>query len=226
MFVGERMQGGAAVDHAVVLQHREILHVAFDHAARARHQGAVGFQRFDQAQDGAHVVDRGGAQIVQRVFHHHGAHAVVGEDLEQHAAVQRERQQVGAGHAAFDRQRRVLQEGVGFFVQFAAGQQRVGVHAGQFGVQRTVVVQHALRGGQEDQLLGAQRHGDAGGQVFHGQVERVARGREAQRRQQHHRRALLDGELQCLGVDLAHLAGVLVVHPVQHAGGTRRHEIA
>ncbi|MNV57635.1 hypothetical protein D3C71_1499770 [compost metagenome] len=83
-----------------------------------------------------------------------------------------------------------------------------------------------MRAGQEDQLFSAQRNGHAGGQVFHGQVEGVARRRETQRRQQHHRRTFLDGELQRLYVDLAHLAGVLVVHAVQHAGGARRHEIA
>src|SRR5690606_30243677 len=101
-------------------------------------------QRLDQAQDGAYVVQRGRAQVIEGVFDHHGAHAVVGEDLEQDAAVQCVGHQVGARHAALDRQRGVAQVEGCVFVQVAARQQRIGVRAGQFGVYAAVCVQHAV----------------------------------------------------------------------------------
>lgn len=43
--------------------------------------------------------------------------------------------------------------------------------------------------------------------------------------EQHHR-ALLDGELERVDIDLAHLAGVLVVDAVHHAGGPGGDEVA
>ncbi|CFP66770.1 Uncharacterised protein [Bordetella pertussis] len=79
----------------------------------------------------------------------------MGEDLQQHAAVQRVGHQVGARHAALDGQRGMLQEVGGVLVQFPARQQGVGIHARQLGVDGAVAVEHAGLAGQEDQFLGA-----------------------------------------------------------------------
>ncbi len=48
LFLGERVQRGAAEDHAVVLDDGKIVDLAFDQFAPALDQRAVGFQRFDQ----------------------------------------------------------------------------------------------------------------------------------------------------------------------------------
>src|SRR5690606_27660754 len=224
-FVQIRLERDAAIDDAVVLKHGKEFDFALDDSSAARHQGTVGLKRFDQPHDGADVVHRGGAQIVERVFDHHGADPVVGEDFKQYAAVQRVGQQVGAGDSALDGSRRVAQKGGRVFVERAAGQQGVGVFAGQLGVDRPVFVADDAILRQEDEFFGAQRHCNAGGKVFHGQVEGFAGGRKAQWRQQYDG-ALVHDRFQRVDVELAHGAGVLVVETVDNAHWTRRDEVA
>ena len=78
---------------------------------------------------------------------------------------------------------------------------------------------------RKQQLVGLQRDGGGGGHLFHGQVEGLAGGREAERRQQHHR-ADVDRAADRRRVDLAHHAAVHEVDAVDDADGPRREEIA
>src|SRR5690606_39770023 len=80
--------GHAAIDHSVVFQYGEVFDVALNHAAPPRNQGAVRLYRFNELNNRADIVDHGGTQVFQRVFHHHGAHPVVCEDFQQHRTVQ------------------------------------------------------------------------------------------------------------------------------------------
>ena len=96
------VQRRATVDHAVVLEHSEVFHVAFDDGATAGNQRAVRLERLDQLENGADVVDGGWPQVIQGIFDHHGAHAVVGEDFKQDHAIHREGDEVGARDAALD----------------------------------------------------------------------------------------------------------------------------
>ncbi|MNV95183.1 hypothetical protein D3C71_1900480 [compost metagenome] len=59
--------------------------------------------------------------------------------------------------------------------------------------------------GQEDQLVGLELYGHAGRDFFHVQVEGLARGREAEWRQQHHR-VHVQRLANRVHIDLAHQA--------------------
>jgi hypothetical protein len=105
----EGIERGAAEDHAIVLDDGEIVDFAFDQLAAALDQRAVGFQRLDQLDDAADVLNCGLAQAFQVLVRDHGAHAIVGEQFQQGRAVHRERHDVGARHAivaGLDRMRR------------------------------------------------------------------------------------------------------------------------
>ena len=79
--------------------------------------------------------------------------------------------------------------------------------------------------GQKDEFVGPQLDGHARGHFFHAQVEGLARGREAKRRQQH-QRAHVQCALDAGHVHLAHQARVLKIHPIHNAHGARREEVA
>jgi len=70
--------------------------------------------------------------------------------------------------------------------------------------------------GQEQQLVGLQFDGHAGGHLFHGEVESFTRGREAKGREQHHGPHFQRAS-DAQHVHLAHQARVLKVHAVQNA---------
>ena len=82
--LGKRVHRRTAEDHLVVLDHREVADLGLDQCPVALDQRAVGLQRLDQRQNAAHVVDGGFAQRFQCFLHHHRAHAVVQEELQQH----------------------------------------------------------------------------------------------------------------------------------------------
>lgn len=87
------------------------------------------------------------------------------------------------------------------------------------------LVAHAVDVGDQDQLVGLQRGGDAAGSVFHRQVERFASRREAEWRRQYDRVAS-QRVLDCVGVDLAHDAGEHEIHAFEDADRTRGDEVA
>ena len=79
-----------------MLDHREVVDLAFDQLARAFDQRAVGFERREQLEDAADVVDRRLAQRLEVFGRDHRADAVVREQFDQHAAIERERKDVRA----------------------------------------------------------------------------------------------------------------------------------
>jgi hypothetical protein len=81
----------------------------------------------------------------------------------------------------------------------------------QFAHQFAVLVSN-LVGAEQQQLVGTQVDGGAGGDVFAGQVEDLAGRRVAQRRQQHDG-ALVEQAVDAFAVDPAHFAGVVVIDP-------------
>jgi len=185
------VQGGAAEDHAIVLDHGVAGNVALDLGAVALDQGAVFLERLDQLDDAAHIVDGGFAQLFELFVDHHGADAVVHIDFQQQRAVHRKRQDVAAFHAMFAGAHAVLQvkAGVGGHLRRGQlGQQLAGGGQRQLGVDGVVFAVglgrvHADAGhlAQEDQLVGLHLAGHAGGDFFHAQVEGLAGGREAKR---------------------------------------------
>ena len=156
-------------------------------------------------------------------------------DLQQQGAVRGKGQDVAALDAmlaGFDAVlqikrsvRRVLRVG-------QLGQQFLGGGQRQFGVNR-VVIAGRLCGldadagnlGQENQLVGLQLDGHAGGDFFHAQVEGFARGRKAKRRQQHHR-AELQRAPDADRVHLAHQARVFEINPIDNADRPGGDEVA
>ena len=118
-FGRERVERRAAEDHAVVLDHREVVDLAFDQFAAALDQRAVRFVWFDQFDDAADVVDGRDAQAFDVLEGHHGADAVVREQLQQRRAVGVEGHDVRALDAGVAGLDRVLQV-VGGVVRDAA----------------------------------------------------------------------------------------------------------
>ena len=206
--------------------------VALDFGAVALDQRAVALEGLDQRHDAAHVVDGGLAQAFQLFVHHHGADAIVGVDLQQRRAVHREGQDVAALHATLAGLDAVLEiEGrVGGLRRWRqCGDQFLGVGQGQLGVDGAFRVAwvnaNAGHFRQEHQLVGLQRNGHGRGHVFHGEVEGLARGREAKGREQH-QRAHVQRALDALGVHLAHQARAEEVHAVDQAHGAGGDEVA
>ena len=164
MRLGVGVERRAAEDHAVVLDHRVVADVALDLGAVALDQRAVLLERLDQLQDAADVVGRRLAQALELLVDDHGADAVVGVDLHQQRAVDRERQDVRALDAAAAGLHAVLQieRGVGRLGRAGQrGEQPLGVGQREFGVDRALrvvaVLADARHFGQEEQLVGLQR---------------------------------------------------------------------
>ena len=229
------MQGRAAEDHAVVLDHRVAGDVALDLGAVALDQRAVALEGFDQLDDAAHVVNRGLAQLLEFFIDDHGAYAVVHIDFQQQCAVGGKRQDMAAFHAMLAGAHAVLQvkAHIGRLLRRGElGQQAARGVQRQLGVDGVVFVGcargvHANAGhlGQEQQLVGLQFNGHAGRHFFHAEIEGFARGREAEGRDQHH-----GFGVQCTAnafhVDLAHQTRVHEVHAVDNAHGAGREEVA
>jgi hypothetical protein len=95
----------------------------------------------------------------------------------------------------------------------------------QFAHQLPLLVDQARLGAEQQQLVGTQVDGGAGGDVFAGQVEDLAGRRVAQRRQQHDG-ALVEQAVDALAVDPAHFAGVVVVDAFEHADRPRGDQVA
>ena len=97
--VGVGVHGDAATDALVVLQHGVAGDFHFQVLAAAPHQNVLFFQRSDQAQQVADVVEVGPSKLDQRVACDHAAHAERGEQFGQEGAVFVSAHQVGANHA-------------------------------------------------------------------------------------------------------------------------------
>ena len=163
---------------------------------------------------------------------HHGADAVVREHFQQQRAVLREGQDVRALDAAaagLDAVAQVEGRVAGLGGRGQRGQQPLGVGQRELGVDRALRVVGLLVDagdlGDEEQLVGLQRHGGAGRHVFHRQVEGLAGGREAEGREQH-QRAGVDGLAHRGRIDLAHHAAVHEVDAVDDADRPRGQEVA
>ena len=84
--VGERIERGAAADRAVVLDDHEVADLGFQELPASLHQRAVRFERLDQRQHAADVLDARRPQFLERIAADHGADAGVREELEQQRA--------------------------------------------------------------------------------------------------------------------------------------------
>ena len=106
-FLGIRVERRAAEDDAVVLDDGEVADLALDEGPVALDERAVLLERTDQREYAADVVGACLAQRLERLLDEHRSHAVVLEELEQHAAVQPQRNDVRARHAALAGAQRV-----------------------------------------------------------------------------------------------------------------------
>ncbi len=79
--IGNLVQGRAGDDHALALHHTELLDLALQHLAGTPHQDALLFQRADQLQQAAHVLDRRLAHPLELFLGHQGAATVAGEEF-------------------------------------------------------------------------------------------------------------------------------------------------
>ena len=221
----EWIQRGAADDHLVVLEYEKTLDLAFQALAPAIDQGSVRFERLEQLQDAADVIDVGRTQALELVRGDHAAGAGMGEQFDQQRTVDLVCDQVRARDAAANRldgvrqiKPRVVGEPLAFFEQF------VGFVARQRGDRPAAVVLD--RGiGEEHQLFRLQRPRRDHGNIFHLQVEHFAGGRVADIGDDHDIAAVEAG-LDRRGIDLAHGARVLVIDAVDHAHRLGGDEIA
>src|SRR6185369_3110258 len=92
----KRIERGAAADRAVVLDDDEVADLRFEQLAAALHQRAFGFQRLDQRQHAADVLDACRPQLFELVGADHGADTRCGEELEQQRTRDAAREQVRA----------------------------------------------------------------------------------------------------------------------------------
>ncbi|MNS89026.1 hypothetical protein D3C72_1230240 [compost metagenome] len=79
--------------------------------------------------------------------------------------------------------------------------------------------------GQEHQFVGLELDGNAGGNFFHAEVERLARGRKAKGRHQHHG-THVERAMDAADIDLAHQARMHEIHAVHNADGACGNKIA
>src|SRR5690554_208538 len=222
--VGHRIKRRTGDDQTVALHHAELLHLALQHLPRAAHQDALLLQRADKLQQTAHVGDGRLAQRLELLLIDQGAAAVAGEQLVEQRAVLHVADHVAALHTTATGAGGRLQQ-AGLVAVAEARQMLADLLRTQLADQPALLVQQPLLGTEQQQLVGAQFDGGAGGHVLAGQVEDLPGGRVAQRGEQHDA-ALVQLAADALAVDAAHLAGVVVVHPVHHADGPRGDEVA
>ena len=88
LFFCKSKKSGAGDYHAVPFDYGEIIYIQFQLFARARHQHATGFQRLDQLQYAADILDGGVAGgLVVVIGIEHQADAVAGVELAQQHAI-------------------------------------------------------------------------------------------------------------------------------------------
>ena len=131
---------------------------------------------------------------------------------------------MAAGHATTARLGGRFQQ---FSLIIAAQTLHVGRHLlrTQLAHQMPCFVEQAWFGAKQQQFVGPKVDGGTGRNVFAGEVEDFASRRIPQRRQQHDG-TFVEQAVDALAVHPPHFAGVVVVHAIEHANRTRRHQIA
>ncbi len=221
-----RVERGAGDRHALTLHDHEAVDLGLEQLARAAHQHARFLQRTDQLEDAADVVERRRVHRLEGLGGDERARALAGEQLAQNDAVGRARKHVDALDPAA-----AADGAVGQVQQQILGQPRVrdqqvvDLSRGEVEDRPAAPIGQSLALDQRDELVGADRHGHRARDVGRVQVEDLARRRVADRRYQHDR-ARVEPLADCVGVDAAHLARVLVVHALAHAERLGGDEVA
>ena len=221
------IQGGAADNHAVVVEHGKTPDFHFQQVAAAFDQRAIRFQRLDQAQNAADVVNFGITQFFHRVRRDHGAHALMREQFLQQRAFGMSRDQVRAlnpllagAHGARQIKFRVAIEGGIFSRQQLARLQRR-----QFAQQPAARIGRARTIHHEDQFFGTQRHRRRFRDVLQRHIENFAGGGITQRREQH-QFAEVEPVTHGRHVDFANFTGVLQIDAIEDADRLGGDEVA
>ena len=147
------------------------------------------------------------------------------KELEQHRAIEGERDDVGACDAAVAGLQRIAQIGFSIGRQLPGIEQRAGQALGDFGHHPALLVAHTVGFGYEDQLVGIERDRSGGGDIFHRQVEGFAGGRKTEGGQQH-QRIVAQRQPDGLGVDLSDQSGVFEIDAADDADRPGGHEVA
>ena len=213
--IRDLIQRRAGDDHAFALDHAELFDLTLQHFPRTAHQNALLFQRADQVQQAADVFNRRFAHQFELLLGHQRTAAVAGKQLGEQGAIFGVADDMAAPYSTPAGFGSGIEQ-FGLIVAAQALQVRGYLLWAQFTHQAAVLIDQTGIGAEQQQFVGAQIDGGAGGDVFAGQVEDLAGGRIPQRRQQHDR-ALIQQAVDALAVDPAHFAGVVVVHAFKHA---------
>ena len=86
-FFCKRVQRGAGDQNAVMLQHEKTPDLPLEQGAAALDERAVRFERLDQLENAADVLERRGAKGLDGIGREHRSHALVGEEFEQQTII-------------------------------------------------------------------------------------------------------------------------------------------
>src|SRR5437660_12860746 len=152
--VGKRVERRAAADRAVVLDDDEVADLGFQQLAASFHQRAVGFERLDEREHAADVLDARRPQLLERIGGDHRADAGVREKLEQQRAGPAARTPMRAAGARAARPPRVLDRPGGLGGQVAFSHERFSLARGELAHHLPPPVARQLVG-EHEELLGA-----------------------------------------------------------------------
>ncbi len=174
-----RIQRAARDDHAFAFDDGELLDLGFQQFTGAFNENASRFQRLDQFDDAADVVDSGIPQLLVLFLGDKGAAAVAGEEFGEQGAVI----DIGNHLCAFDAGLARLHaelEVEQLHVQALVGDLGLDQRFRFLGIELVdgvaVLVEDAGLFRIDQQLVRLQCNGDAGGDFFHRQVEYLAGG--------------------------------------------------
>jgi len=108
--IGNRVQRRTGDDHALALDHAELLDLSLQHFARTAHQDALLFQRADQLQQATDVLDGRLAHHFELLLRHQRTATAPGEQLGEQRAVLGIADDVAARHTAFASLGRSIQQ--------------------------------------------------------------------------------------------------------------------
>ena len=231
LLFGERIERDAARNDIVGFKYQETLDFHFQPFARSPHQNAIAFQRLDQSEDAADVVDGGGTQGFQRRRGDEGADALAGEQLGQQRAVAvaaDEMCALDALRAGSDRAGQIVGHVLGQFPGPAVAcllQYLPRLVDGERVVDRTALGRYAFGINQENQLVGGQFDRGLRRDIFQTEVENLA-GRRITNGGEQHDVVLVQPSANGGSVDFADFAGMQQIFPFDHADGLGGDEIA
>ena len=215
--LGIREEGGAADHRAVPLHHDVVVDLALQVLAGARREPAFSLQGGDELQDAADVGEGGPAGGVIGVRAHHGADAVAGEQLQEQRSVGPAIQQVDALDAVAARVHRRSEErgGVGALEAGLTSPLEQGpcFDQGQLPHRRLRGVAKRCILAQVHELRRSQVGGHIAGDLLRTQVEDLAGGGIAERRDEHDG-VPVEVSANRFGVDPAQLSRVLEIDSV------------